>query len=360
MKRTFGVTFFQAWRRESLTAGLCACALACMPAPSPAGTVSTIPSGYFNVTIPAGTSSSATPSVLSFPLLGTANAGGAMSGVVTGITANTITSTGAAWSAGALSQSTTPCLIQFTSGAAAGRTFLISTSTANTSTTVTLDSQDASQVDLTTLGIMPGTDTYQIYAANTISSIFGTPATTGVLGGSGYTGVDEIELLVPGFGWKYFYYNTASGWLEIGPPIPSGNVVIRPDAALIYVRYGTTPMNLALLGQVPPQSRQALVSNGAPTVLSNSWPVNITLGSSNLSQMPGWVANTNYKDADLVEFLSPIGWLLFYYNGSHWMEVGPPINSDNYVIPAGSGLIISRLGSTSGQSTLSQALPYSL
>ncbi|HEY0256993.1 MAG TPA: hypothetical protein VGC39_06095, partial [Candidatus Methylacidiphilales bacterium] len=65
--------------------------------------VSTVPSGYFTLTIPAGTGNGSSATVLCFPLQGTASASGQMSGVITGITANTITNGNAGWTSAQLS-----------------------------------------------------------------------------------------------------------------------------------------------------------------------------------------------------------------------------------------------------------------
>lgn len=327
-------------------------------------TVNTVPGGYFLLNIAAGTGTSATVSLLSFPLQGSSSASnltGAAAGQVTGLTANTITNSNAGWTAGQLSQAATPYLIEFTSGTATGRTFLISTSTQNTATTLTIDATDASETNLTTLGIVAGTDTYQIIPADTISSLFGTPATTGVLGGTSSAGVDQIQLYSPTNGWASYYYNTTSGWVKVGPPLPSGNVVVRPDTGVIYLRYAATPLTLTLTGQVPSVARQALAVNTGITVLSNDWPVNLTLATSSISHIPGWVTGSSASTADQVQIYSPTsGWTGYYNNGTNWIEVGPPINSNNVAISAGSAVILIKQGSTAGYSLLTEAMPYSL
>lgn len=322
----------------------------------------TIPAGYFTVNIAAGLGTSGVLSVVSFPLQGTATNAGQMVGQITGVTSNTISNSNAGWTAGQLSVAATPCLLQITSGTAAGRTFLISTATANTSTGVTIDPTDLpNNLDLTTLGIVVGTDTYQIIPADTISSIFGTPATTGVQGGATSTGADQVQLLpVSGGAWASYYYNTTSSqWLRVGPPIPSNNVVIRPDTGVYYVRYATTPLTLMLLGQAPAVGRQAVVSNTGITVLSTNFPTDTTLGASNIQNTPGWVSAATSATADTVQIFNGT-WLSYYNNGTNWIRVGPPIVSNSVAIPAGSAVVLVKRGSTAGQNILTQALPYSL
>lgn len=319
----------------------------------------TVPAGYFTVNIAAGTGTSPTLSVISFPLLGTANITGQAVGIITGVTSNTISNSNAGWTAGQLSTPATPCLIQITSGTAAGRIFLISTTTANTSTTATIDPTDASLTNLTTLGININTDTYQIIPADTLSSVFGTPATTGILGGTSASQADQVQLL-SGAGWVSYYYNTNSAaWLRVGPPIPSNTVVIRPDAAVLYSRLANTALTLTVMGQVPAIARQTIVNNSSISFLSANWPVNLTLATSNIQNTPGWVANSTSAGSDVVQLLTSTGWLQYYYNGSHWMRVGPPILSDSVAINAGSGFLIVKQGSATGASVLSQSIPYS-
>ena len=328
---------------------------------------STVPIGYFTLNIPAGYGNSSSVCVLSFPLQGLATASGQMVGKVTSITANTITNSNAAWTAGQLSVPATPYLLQITSGTAAGRTFLLSTSTANTATTVTLDPNDTVQTDLTTLGIIAGTDTYQIIPADTILSLFGTPTSgIGIVGGAGSSTNADIVTTFSGSGWIGYYYDTtANHWLRVGlPHIPGDNFVIRPDAGVFFNRFGTTPLTMTLSGQVPFVARQALVANNGVTLLSNSWPVAQTLGTSHIQNLPGWISGPTTSNPDTITLFSPVtGWRNYFYDGTNWRWWGPgsirTIN-DSLVIPAGTVGYTNKQGTTSGYSTLTQPIPYSL
>ena len=355
----------------------------------------TVPAGYFTVNIPAGTVSSPSLSLLSFPLLDNATATGQMVGLVTGITSNTITNSGAGWTAGQLSVQATPYLIEFTSGAAAGRTFLLSNtttspSTANTGTTVTLD-PTFETTDLTTLGIVPGTDTYQILPADTISSLFGTPSTTGIIGAQGAALANQADqVMVYSNGtWVSYYYNTttsgappvAAGWTKTGVFGGAGaNVAIKPDTGVIYTRRGAA-LSLMLMGQAPSIARQTAVSSTGITLLSNSWPVDIGLGNSatevngsgqtvtlqpsNFQKISGWVTGAQ-STADNVLVYSSGTWLTYFYNGSNptngsWVKTGVfGGNGEIVVIPAGSVVLLSKKTAASQPSILSEALPYSL
>ena len=324
---------------------------------------STVPLGFLNLTIPAGDGISVATSCLSFPLQASASAQGQMTGVVTALTSNTLSNSSAGWMPGQLSQPSTPYLVQFTSGAALGRTLLISTAagTSNTATTLSLDAEDAGTVDLTNLGIVPGTDTYQIIPADTLSSILGTPAKTGVLGGTNASQADQVQLYSSSSGWTSYYYNTNSGWTEVGPPLPAGNTVIRPDSAIIYLRRGTTPLVLTLTGRVPTVARQSSIFASGLSFISNFWPIDSTLGASGIATLPGWTAAASSSAADLVQIYSTTnGWSQYFYNGANWIEVGPPIPSNGVVLPAGAAVILQKRETASGQALLSQPLPYSL
>lgn len=320
--------------------------------------VTTTPVGYVNVNIAAGTGTTRSISVVSFPMLDEAVVAGQGSGQITSVTANTITNSSAGWTAGQLSTAATPCLIRITSGAAVGRTFLVSTSTANTATTLTIDAEEAGLVNLTSLGIVAG-DTYKIFACDTISSIFGTPGTTGVLGATSATNADNLQVLVSG-AWRQYYYNTTSNaWLRIGLNTNSNNVPLRADTIVIYSRLAASPITLSLLGTVPSTARKALVRASGVTALSESWPVDLTLATSGISSMPGWVTGSS-TTADIVQVFVSGAWRQYYHNGTNWLRVGLNTVSNTVALTSASGLIINKKGSTPGSVTLSQALPYSL
>ena len=335
-----------------------------------------MPQGYFSETITPGTGSSATISVLSFPLQATANAGGEMAGVITAVGTNFLTNSNAGWTPGALSTAATPYLIQITSGTATGRTFLIATNTANDASDVTINSTDVSQVsgsNLQNLGIVPGTDTYKIIPADTISSVFGKPNSdgTGVLGSTIYTSADELQLYTPNVGLLTYYYqlsgnsNPDPGWTRVGSQISGANVVIRPDSGVVYARLGTTTFTIQRMGEVPSINRLAAVADSGYTILSNNWPVKTTLSSSNISKIATWTpstSNTSSAGADLVEVLvSGVGYLQYYFDGTDWLRVGPNNSGDNVAIPAGSAVIIYKQGSATTSSTVfPNAALYSL
>lgn len=321
----------------------------------------TVPLGSVPISIAAGTGSARTLSTLSFPLLEDAIISGQARGRITGVTANTMINNNAGWTPGQLSTAASPCLIQITSGSAAGRIFLISTSTASTGTTVTIDSEESNLVNLTTLGITTGDsgDTYRILACDTLSSIFGTPATTGVLGSTTSSTADIVQIMVAGT-WNQYYYKTSApaGWVRIGLNIPSGNTPIRPDSLVLYNRLGSTPITFSWLGQAPSGIRQALIRNSGVSALASGWPVAKNLGNSGIESIPGWVRSAQSSTADIVQIMISGTWNQYYHNGTQWVRVGLPIPSNNQTIDSVGGVLINKKGSAAGASVLTQNAPY--
>lgn len=332
-------------------------------------TATTDPVGFVTVGITAGTGSAKKNTLFSVPLMETEEITGQVAGIITGVTANTISNSNAGWTAGALSQPATPFLIQITSGAAEGRLFLIASSantggaiagTANTDTTVTVSSIDATQVDLTTLGIASGTDTYKIFACDTLSSFFGTPATSGVQGGTAPANADTIVAVSNGASSTYYYNTTSSRWVRavLGSPDAS-NVPLLPYFGVQYSRLANTPLSFVVTGGVPTEARQVAVKNSGTTILSQYWPVDTTLGTSGLSTVvtPGATATV----ADTVVLTSNGAASTFFFNGTDWKKVvlGSPTANTN-PITIGTAIQIIRKGSAAGYSTLSQAPPYNL
>jgi hypothetical protein len=329
-------------------------------------TAYTDPVGYVTVSAAAGNGSTRTVSVLSIPLVYTETITGAATGRITGVTANSISNSSAGWSAGGLSVPAFPYVIRITSGAAVGHTFLISTATANTATTATIDAEEAAKVDLTTLGIVTGAsgDTYAIYTCDTLSGVFGTPATTGIQGGTATngSGADIVQMSVAG-SWRQYYYNTtSSSWRRIGPNTLSNDVPIRPDSAVIYSRLAASVLNLTCIGTVPTTDRKALVNNSGVSFLSGSWPVGLTLATSAIQSTPGWISTPTYSatTSDIVQMAVGGAWNKYYHTGTNWKRVGPNTISDSVAIPTGSAFIIQKAGSSPGVTALSQVLPYSL
>jgi hypothetical protein len=336
-------------------------------------TATTEPVGFVTVGITAGTGLAKRNTLFSLPLLETETIAGQVAGTITGVTANTISNSNAGWTAGELSNPASPYLIQITSGAAEGRMFLISSSAntagaisgvANTATTVTVSSVDAAQVDLTTLGIVNGTDTYKIFACDTLSSFFGTPESTGVQGGAAFASADSVVAVVNGSSQTYFFKSDAvpPRWSRVGLGSPdASNTPLIPYYGIQYSRLANTALSFVVTGGVPIIERKVGVKNSGPTFLAQFWPADSTLSSVGLQNLAGWLSGATAAAADTVVLTSGGSANTYFYDGSNWRRValGSPLANDT-VIPIGTTISINKRGSAAGYTTLTQIPPYSL
>lgn len=326
-------------------------------------TATTDPVGFVTVTVAAGDGSTKKNTLFSLPLLETdVSLSGQTAGIITGVTANTISNSNAGWTAGELSQASSPYLIMITSGAAKGRMFLISSATPNTASTVTVSPTDALQVDLTTLGIVDGTDTYKIFACDTLSSFFLTPALSGVMGGTNAKDGDSVVIVSNGAASTYYFSNTLNRWTRsaFGNPDAS-NTPLLPYYGIQYQRLANSGLSFVITGAVPTVDRKVSIKNSGTTLLSQYWPVESTLSALGLQTISGWKTGANAKVADSVILTSNGTASTYFYDGTNWRRAafGNPI-SDNTVIAVGTSVQISRLGTAEGYSVLQQILPYSL
>jgi len=318
------------------------------------------PQGYITWVAGAGTGSVKKVTPLSMPFLHPAEATGSMTGEISAVTDSSITDSLAGWTAGQLSNPAKPCLIRITSGAAAGRTLLISTSMANTATAVTIDAKDVAQSGLLSLGIAPG-DHYEIFECGTLASVFGTPATTGVQGGTGAANADSLMISVNGTLETYYYSTTLNRWTKsiLGNPDAS-NTPLRPDSGIFFSRLAATDWRLVLPGQVSTTSRSAAVKNSGTTILAQNWPLDTTLGQMRIQLISGWTAGPA-ASADKVKIVANGVTDIYWFDGSNWRKQasGSPL-ADNQLIPAGSAVILEQLGTQQGYGTLTQPMPYTV
>jgi len=326
-----------------------------------AAEIPTVPVGYVTLTAAAGTGTAKKASLLSLPLYGTMEGDGAMKGQLTHVSASALTNADADWKPGQLSQAAAPCLIKITSGAATGRTFLISTATPNTANTVTIDAKDVAQGALDTLGIAIG-DSYELLPCDTLSSLFGTPETSGVLGGSNPNLADSLVITTNGATETFFFNTSVNRWAKSFPGSPDAtNAPIRPDSGVWYQRLAATDLKLILTGRVSTTQRIASVKNSATTLLAQGWPVDITLSASGIHQTSSWTASASSSTADKAQITIDGDLHSYWFDGTHWREETPgsPI-ADDLIIPAGTAVLLKQLGVEQGYSILTQQLPYNL
>lgn len=319
--------------------------------------VSSLPVGFVKMEVAYGSGTTRGLSVLSFPMQETARITGQVHGRITGVTLDSITNANAGWTPGALSAG--PCLIRITSGSAAGLTLLISSSVANSATTVAIEAPDVGSVNLTTLGIATGTlgDTYSILNADTLSSVFGTPASSGIQGGPTSVSADIVQLFVSG-AWRQYYFCTSGtgNWRRVGPNSVSDNVVIRPDAGVIYSRLGAKPLSFMAAGEVPSAYRKTPVARSGVSFISSFWPVSVRLADMNIAAIPGWISSST--PVDLVQLRIGNLWRQYFFNGSNWREVGSNTLADDLLVPAASAFMLQRKSALAGADPLAQTAPY--
>lgn len=322
------------------------------------------PFGYVKVSIAPGTGSSKTASLISIPLLEQASITGNASGLITGVTATTITSADAGWAPGELASASEPYLLEITSGAAQGRMLLLSTATANTSDTVTVDAVETARFnDLSSLGIAHG-DSYRIRPVDTLLSFFGTPQTTGVHGGVSAAAADTVTIVENGTATTYYYKTDANPprWTRVAFGNPdASNTRISPHSGLQYSRLPATPLEFIATGTVPDGQRQVAVRNSGTTLLSSFWPVGQTLAGLSIQNLQNWGTGSSAAVADTVVMTTPAGAQTFFHDGSNWRRVafGNPVANTNSV-PVGASVMINRKGAASGFADFQQDSPYNL
>lgn len=321
----------------------------------------TPPVGYVTLHVAAGNGVSKTITAISVPLYGYAEGAGELKGEITGVSANSLSNSSAGWTPGELSQPATPFVIKLTSGAATGRTFLISTATPNTATTVTIDAKDVAQGALTSFGIVAG-DRYEIFPCDTLSSLFGTPETTGIQGGTSVNNADSLMIAVNGVYENYYYNTSLNRWAKaiLGNPDAS-HTPLRPDSGILYSRRAAASLELILSGRVSTTPRSVAVKDKGVTILSQNWPVDTTLLASGIQNIPTWTSAPTAAAADKVQIVRNGTPYTYWFNGTSWRKLllGSPL-ADQEVIPAGSAVLIDKNGATSGYRTLNQTMPYSV
>lgn len=322
----------------------------------------TTPVGAMTVTIAAGTGVGKVMTSLSVPLEEPSTASGLTVGRITSVAAGSVSNSAGGWTQGQLSLAANPTLLRITSGTAAGRTFLISTTVPNTTDTITIDSSDLGATDLRSLGILTGPDgdTYELLEGHTLATLFGTDSSNGVQASSAASTADQVVLFVSGQ-LRTFYLNNASTpvWRRIGPNTASNNVVVKPETGVFYSRLANTPLQLTFLGRVPTIGRKVSVKDSGETSCSVGWAADTTISELGLTSLPSWTSGSA-STGDTLKFLVSGQFRTYYFNGTNWRRVGPNTISDSVAIPAGSTYIIRQLGAASSSSILTQSPPYSL
>jgi hypothetical protein len=110
---------------------------------------------------------------------------------------------------------------------------------------------------------------------------------------------------------------------------------------------------------MPVGSRKVAIKNSGTTLLSPYWPVNQTLSSLGLHNLPGWQSGSSATTTDTVVLTSNGSATTYYYDGSNWRRAGINSNANSVVVPPGASLLISKRGSASGFTIYQHTAPYS-
>jgi len=326
----------------------------------PDAEIDTTPFGGVKISIAAGAGTMSKMSVVSFPLYNHPEGVGAVVGKITAVTSTTISDENAEWAVPSFVTAESPMFLRIKSGAAEGRTFQITSNTADTLTISSSDGVSTTAIDFVSLGVVAD-DTYEIIVGDTILSAFGRGTIDGddaPLGGSNINNADVIRYYNNGQ-WQLYFYSLASNTWENLSRISVNNMVISPDSCILYERRMGT-LSFVLTGFVPTVQRQVVVRNGGATMLSAFLPVDITLNELGLEKMPGWVKSTVFNSADKVSLFLNGNWMICYHNGTRWTNLSRQAVGDS-IIDAGTAMNIERADSLQTTGTVfKQSLPYEL
>ncbi len=284
-------------------------------------------------------------------------------GFTTVVTSNTLTVTGVTWTAS--QYVTTPHFITIRTGAQAGRTLRV---TANTTNVLTLDTEDT---PLNTAGfaVTANTDAFELYAGDTLATLFGSTPTSGILSSgvkAGTSTADADVIYIPsGAVWVSYYFSTTLGfWVLDGSATNQNSLILYPDDGFLIFRNGVTG-SLTMAGRVPSSKLLSKFLGGTVNFITLRFPASTTLGSLNFGAPGTWIAGASDATADTVSVWNSAGyyWQSYFKNVSNqWIEVGGDgSDQSNVAIPMGSSIQIDKRGTGTGTASfLGQPLPYSL
>ena len=285
-------------------------------------------------------------------------------GFASAVASNTLTTTSVTWTA---NQYVTagPHFVTIRTGAQAGRTLRV---TANTTNTLTLDIEDTA-LNIAGFAVISGSDAFELYAGDTLGTLFGSAATGGILtsgikGGTSTADADIVYVPV-GAGMNSYYFSTTLGfWVLDGSATNQNGVILYPDDGYLIYRNGPTG-NLTMLGRVPSTKLLSKFPGGSTNFISVRFPADTTLGGLNFGTPGSWITGTSDLDADTVSVWVPSGWYwqMFFKNSSNqWIEVGGTgTDQSSVAIPMGTAMQIQRKGTATGSTSFfSQTLPYGL
>ena len=104
-------------------------------------------------------------------------------------------------------------------------------------------------------------------------------------------GADNVRIS-SGAAYADYYYNTTAGqWRQGSLPVNRNNIVVFPNAGIIYTRKAPTTLALIIPGTVPSTPYKTFIQTSGACLIANNYPVDRTLGSFGFETMPGWVTS---------------------------------------------------------------------
>ncbi len=326
----------------------------------------TPPVGVIVYTLTTGTT---TP--IGVPLLGEA----VFSGTVSAVTANTLSTTDATWTAGEFTQLGAPYFALILSGGQTGRLLLVSGNTAGNATatpkipgSVTLAVGTTNLTgDATTPGFaVAAGDRFELFPGDTLATLFGDGSVSNPVQlqtGTSSFAADSVQIF-NGVKWvSYFFHSTNNSWVNAtGTQTNQNNLVLYPDTGLLVARRGPTT-TIAITGRAPTTNLVTRIVGGTTSSVAVRFPTDTTLGALNFSNPGTWVASDDSFSADRVNLFNGVKWVAYFktLTGSIWKQVGGNGSDQSAkAIPAGSAVLIQKQGTaTDSSSFFSQVLPYS-
>ncbi len=324
-----------------------------------AETAYTTPVGYMTVPIP-GTGGVGT-SKLQLANQGLLPAGPAVAGGGASVTfsGSTMTDTNGAWAAG-----------DFVNGGNVSHVLEITSDGAVKGALSWITATDVEEIttadDLSAAGAGAS---YRVWAAYTVSSLFGDPPTDTVLGGSSDAGAaDGVQIYDPTTNvYTNFWYKNSgkggTGWQSSDPGITNpASYAIHPNDGMVILRKQSGDGELVISGSVktgPTKVRvEGVATPGVTTlnILANQIPVEqLTPENSGLytgSSATGLNGSSDAGSADSLLIFNAVtnAYTTFWYKdsgkgGTGWQSSDPGIlDPANYVLPSDASLLIQRKG----------------
>ncbi len=330
--------------------------------------VTTTPSGYQTLTLPATGTTTPTSTYLALPLLNSP----VWSGPVGSLNATTLNIAGTPWVAKAFVAVGHPHFVKITSGKQAGR-FLKITANTNHTATVDITDQSAQSTGLNATGFaMVAKDTFEVIEGDTLASFLGDGTTANPIllkGGTSAAVSDTVSIFQPKLGTSLIYYfnTTRKTWVLSTSVVNQNNVVIYPETVLGITRGpGSAKISLVVQGEVPKISPLTkTVGAGKPIQGFTRLPIDVHLSGLTFS---GWAQSTSVATADTIGLWNPTlkAWQIYYQlpnvgtvKGQWRLSGNATTNQSSVLLPAGTGLQITKHASVSGaKSFLAEPLPY--